>query len=170
MVRYILYFMIFSSIMSQDIRIMGTGLELDRMNDFTVIMKEFDKNALSIGLNENYFDSKINLLLDKNGTPASTTLTNNSLSIELKIINNLKPRNVKNHYYAFIAIKFSRPSGYKAAARKYTKVSDVWSTESTFVPMHGDLDRFKNEIMIVIENKINKFSNSLIKANNKVIY
>ena len=170
MVRYILYLLIFSSILGQDIRIMGTGLELDRMDDFTVIMKEFDENALSIGLNENYFYSKIILLLNKNGTPSSTALTNNSLSIELRVINNLKSPKVKNYYYAFISMKFSRPSGYKAAARKYTKLSDVWSTESTFVFMHGDLNRFRNEIMTVIENKINQFSNSLIKANNNIIY
>lgn len=168
MVRCATYILLTSFVFTQDYRIMGTGLELDELDDFLVIINDFDEFSNSMGLDKNYFETEINLLLDKNNTPSATTLTQNFLFVKIEIVNLYPSSKIENQFFASISISFNRSIGYDAIARKYSKVGKVWHTDTVYVPIRINVEIFKKDIMEEVKKKINQFSSSLIEANNKI--
>ena len=77
---------------------MGTGLELDRLNDFEIIIDDFNDVANTIGLKKDYFETKINLLLNENGTSPNILPTTNFLFVQIKFIDIPSFSKIENQY------------------------------------------------------------------------
>ena len=163
------YLLIISSVLTQNYRIMGTGLELDRLNDFEIIIDDFNNVANTIGLNKNYFETKINLLLNENGTPPNILSTTNFLIVKIKFIEMNSFSKIGNQYFASISISFQRLIGYDAVSKRYSKTGQVWHSDPVYVPIRINLENFRKDIMKVVEKKINQFSKSLLLANKDII-
>ena len=167
--KYFGYLLIISSALAQNYRIMGTGLELDRLNDFEIIIDDFNDVANTIGLKKDYFETKINLLLNENGTSPNILPTSNFLFVKINFIEMHLPSKIENQYLASISISFHRLIGYDAVSKRYSKTGQVWHSDPVYVPIRINLENFRKDIMKVVEKKINQFSKSLFLANKDLI-
>ena len=167
--KYFGYLLIISSALAQNYRIMGTGLELDRLNDFEIIIDDFNNVANTLGLKKDYFETKINLLLNENGTPSNILPTSNFLFVKINFIEMPLPSKIENQYLASISISFHRLIGYDAVSKRYSKTGQVWHSDPVYVPIRINLENFRKDIMKVVEKKINQFSKSLLLANKDLI-
>ena len=163
------YLLIISSVLTQNYRIMGTGLELDRLNDFEIIIDDFNDVANTIGFKKDYFETKINLLLNNNGTSPNISPTTNFLFVKIKFIDMPLFSTIENQYFASISISFHRLIGYDAVSKRYSKTGLVWHSDTVFVPIRINLENFRKDIMKAVEKKINQFSKSLLLANKDLV-
>ncbi len=163
------YLLIISSALAQNYRIMGTGLELDKLNDFELIIDDFNDVANTLGLKKDFFETRINLLLNENGTPSNILPTSNFLFVKINFIEMHSLSKIENQYFASISISFHRLIGYDAVSKRYSKIGEVWHSDTNYIPIRINLENFRKDIIKVVEKKISKFSKSLLLANKGII-
>ena len=167
--KFFAYLLIISSAIAQNYRIMGTGLELDRLNDFEIIIDDFNDVANTLGIKKDYFETKIILLLNKNGTPPNILPTSNFLFVKINFIDMHSFSKIENQFFASISISFHRLIGYDALSKRYSKKGQLWHSDTDYIPIRINLENFRKDIMKVVEKKINQFSKSLLLANKDFI-
>ena len=152
----------------------GTGLELETINDFAIVVEPYDDfpHYKNLGLTAEYIETKVKLTLRSNGIIPSPSGRTKYLyvNINMKMINDMG-------YVGDVSIDFRRPVQYPLSDdnyvfRKFNEVDNVryqysavtYHDSALFTtPQEGALDY----IVSVLVTKIDKFSLALLEANEK---
>ena len=158
---------------SQFIKMGGTGLELETINNFEIVVEPYDDNPIykNIGLTSQYIETKVKLALRSNGIIPSG---GNNLTRYLYVnINMLYDRG----YTYNINLMFKRPVQYPINEDLYVihKFDEVDNVRYQFgvatysknmlitTPPQGALDHIVSSLVMMID----KFSLALLEANGK---
>ena len=85
MSKYLSAFAFITIIWSNDYHIMGSGLELDDIQDFEIVIENLSKDAIKLGLTSNHFEYIIINSLIENGTASNTKKSSQTLFIDIEI-------------------------------------------------------------------------------------
>ena len=150
-----------SLVYSNDYAVLGTGLELDRIDDYEVVVLlhntknldfDFNKHSIEIYVTKNLFEKA----LDQN-----KKYSDNRLIVNIEFGSYIGNGGFETRVW----LSFFRPGTYIASKIKYKKPSQVWVTDTSFIfsnPIHTN---FKKEIIEAVDEHLKRFTNSLHKAN-----
>ena len=151
----------------------GTGLELETINDFDILVESYDDNPIykNIGLTSQYIETKVKLALRSNGIiPEGTKSSSRYLYVNINMLYDMG-------YIVNIALQFKRPVQYliNEDLTVLHKFDDVDNVRYKFgvatysknmlvtTPSQGALGHIVSQLVIMID----KFSLALLEANGK---
>jgi len=166
MSKYLSTFAFITIIWSNDYHIMGSGLELDDIQDFEIVIESLSKDAIELGLTSNHFEYIIINSLIENGTASNTKKSSQTLFIDIKINNEkIGIETTKGLSYS-ISLSFKRPINYTANTKSYTKTVSIWTLKKEYLVMPKNLLDIKKLISNELIKLLNSFSSALLRANN----
>ena len=150
--------------------ISGTGLELEPLDGFEILVEDMDSFTKNIGLTESYIETKTKLALRTNGTPPTRGESRAYLYININILENT------GGYIYNIDLQFNRPVHYVAfdinPMIDFPKNKNIYYKYgvNTFsksligsTPTNGALQHISNSLISLID----QFSIALLEANEK---
>ncbi len=166
MSKYLSTFVFITIIWSNDYHIMGSGLELDDIQDFEIVIENLSKDAIELGLTSNHFEYIIINFLIENGTASNTKKSSQTLFINIEINNEkIGIETTKGLSYS-ISLSFKRPIHYTANAKSYTKTVNTWTLKKEYLVMPKNLLDIKNIISNELIKLLKSFSSALLRAHN----
>ena len=146
---------------SNDYAVLGTGLELDRIDDYQVDVLLHNTKNLDFDFNKHSIETYVTNNLFEKGLDQNKKYSDNRLTVNIEFGSYIGNGGFETRVW----LSFFRPGTYIASKVKYKKLSQVWRTDSTFIfsnPIHTN---FKKNIIEVLDEHLKRFTNSLQKAN-----
>ena len=166
MFKYLSLFAFIAIIWSKNYNIMGTGLELNNIQDFEIIIENLSNDAIALGLTTNHFEYIIINTLTENGTTSNTKKSSQKLYIDIEINNEKIGIEATRGLSYSILLSFKRPIQYTTNSKSYTKIVNTWTLKKNFLVMPENLLSVKKIISNELIKLLDNFSSALLRANN----
>ena len=150
-----------SLLYSNDYAVSGTGLELDRIDDYEVDILLHNTKNLDFDFSEHSLETYVTKYLFERALDQNKKYSNNRLNVNIEFGSYIG----NGGFETRIWLSFFRPGTYIASKVKYKKLSQVWGTDTSFIfsnPIHTN---FKKSIIEIVDEHLKRFTNSLHKAN-----
>ena len=146
---------------SNDYAVSGTGLELDRIDDYEVDILLHNTKNLDFDFNEHSLETYVTKYLFERALDQNKKYSNNRLNVNIEFGSYIGNGGFETRVW----LSFFRPGTYIASKVKYKKLSQVWRTDTSFIFSNPKHTKFESDIMKIVEAHLEKFSISLYKAN-----
>ena len=159
-IHYILFLLI-GLVYSNDYAVLGTGLELNRIDDYEVDVILHNTKNLDFDFNEHSLETFIINNLFERALDQNKKYSDNSLTVNIEFGSYIGNGGFETRVW----LSFFRHGTYIASKVKYKKLSQVWRTDTSFIFSNPKHTKFESDIMKTVEAHLEKFSISLYKAN-----
>tara|TARA_B100000963_G_scaffold136131_1_gene118476 strand:+ start:466 stop:957 length:492 start_codon:yes stop_codon:yes gene_type:complete len=146
---------------SNDYAISGTGLELDRIDDYEVDVLLHNTKNLDFDFNEHSLETYVTKYLFERALDQNKKYSENRLNVNIEFGSYIGNGGFETRVW----LSFFRPGTYIASKVKYKKLSQVWRTDNSFIFSNPNHTKFESDIMKIVEAHLEKFSISLLKEN-----
>ena len=146
---------------SNDYAVLGTGLELDRIDDYEVDVLIHNTKNLDFDFNEHSIEIYVINNLFERALDQNKKYSDNRLIVNIEFGSYVGNGGFETRVW----LSFFRPGTYIASKVKYKKLSQVWRTDTSFIFSNLKHTKFESDIMNIVEAHLEKFSISLYKAN-----
>ena len=146
---------------SNDYGVLGTGLELDRIDDYIVDISLHNTKNIDFEYNEHELENYVMKLLYEGNLPQTKNISNNRLLVHIEFGSYVG----NGGFETRIWLTFHRDGTYVASNRKYKKLSQVWKTETSYIFSNPTHTKFNTHIIKVVGEHLGKFSKSLHNSN-----
>ena len=146
---------------SNDYAVLGTGLELDRIDDYQVDVLLHNTKNLDFDFNKHRIETYVTNNLFEKGLDQNKKYSDNRLTVNIEFGSYIGNGGFETRVW----LSFFRPGTYIASKVKYKKLSQVWRTDTSFIFSNPKHTKFELDIMKIVEAHLEKFSISLYKAN-----
>jgi hypothetical protein len=140
-----------------------SGLEIDDLDGFSVIVNDLNNELKVFGLNEEQILRKLKLVLKSNNTPANGTERYPYLGIAIKGIEVKHKKEIIGYNVIFQA-HFMRFVNFETEEKSYEQIVSTWNVQNFVVFSADDL---KESSMEILTEMIDFFSKKLVEANKK---
>ena len=154
-------FLLIGVLYSNDYAVIGTGLELDRIDDYEVDVLLHNTKNLDFDFNKHSIETYVTYNLFDKALDQNKKYSDNRLIVNIEFGSYIGSGGFETRVW----LSFFRPGTYIASKIKYKKLSQVWGTDTSFIfsnPVHTN---FKKSIIEVVDEHLKRFTNSLHKAN-----
>ena len=137
-----------------------SGLELKDINDFDIVVENINKNNL--GISREFIDSKVKLMLRKNGISPSYNKSGPYLYINLFLREDLSVSGKSFGFSFVLTIEFKRLVVYGYEGNLFETVGPTWEKTNHLAT---NASRARQGVIDMLQDVIDQFSVSLIDAN-----
>ena len=146
---------------SNDYGVLGTGLELDRIDDYFVDINLYNTKNIDFEYNIHDLENYVMKILYEGNVAQNESISDNRLLVHIEFGSYVG----NGGFETRIWLTFHRYGTYVASNRKYKKLSMVWKTETSYIFSNPKHTKFESGIMRVVEKHLEKFSKSIHKVN-----
>ena len=146
---------------SNDYAVLGTGLELDSIDDYEVDVILHNTKNLDFDFNEHSIETYVIDNLFERALDQNKKYSDNRLTVNIVFGSYVGNGGFETRVW----LSFFRPGTYIASKVKYKKLSQVWRTDTSFIFSNPRHTKFESDIIKIVEAHLEKFSISLYKAN-----
>ena len=146
---------------SNDYAVSGTGLELDRIDDYEVDILLHNTKNLDFDFNEHSLETYVTKFLFERALDQNKKYSDNRLNVNIEFGSYIGNGGFETRVW----LSFFRPGTYIASKVKYKKLSQVWRTDTSFIFSNPKHTKFESDIIRIVEEHLEKFSKSIYKAN-----
>ena len=158
-IYYQLFFL--SIVYSNDYAISGTGLELDRIDDYEVDVLLHNTKNLDFDFNEHSLETYVTKYLFERTLDQNKKYSDNILTVNIEFGSYIGNGGFETRVW----LSFFRSGTYIASKVKYKKLSQVWRTDTSLIFSNPKHTKFESYIMKIVDAHLEKFLVSLYKAN-----